>query len=117
MPDENTRAEISRITLPNNNTYYFKDEVARNLITSNGSFKITWNGTGTPDAASIPAGIVVNGVTGTLAASDATLKDFYLVPSSTTAGQKDIYDEYVTVKGGTTAAPTYTWEKIGDTQI
>ena len=64
-----TRAEISRITLPNNNTYYFKDEVARNLITSNGSFRIAWNGTGTPTAANIPAGIVVNGVTGTLAAA------------------------------------------------
>lgn len=111
-----TRAEISRITLPNNNTYYFKDEVARNLITSNGSFRIAWNGTGTPTAANIPAGIVVNGVTGTLAAAESTLKDFYLVHSSTQIGQ-DIYDEYVTVDNGASATPRYTWEKIGDTQI
>lgn len=115
MPDE-TRAEISRITLPNSNTYYFKDEVARNLITSNGSFKIAWNGTGTATAANVPAGVMAGSVTGTLAASEATLKDFYLVKSSTEIG-KDIYDEYVTVDNGSGANPRYTWEKIGDTQI
>lgn len=120
MAGENERAEISRITLPNNNTYYFKDEVARNLITSNGTFRIAWNGSSAPTVTAIPAGVVVTynstSYTGSLTASVETLKDFYLVHSSTEIGN-DIYDEYVTVQGGTTASPTYSWEKIGDTQI
>lgn len=110
-------AYISQITLPDGNTYLLKDTEARNLITSNGSFRIAWNGTGNPTAANIPAGVTVNGVAGTLVANESTLKDFYLVYSPTQVDGKDVYDEYVTVKGGTSTTPTYTWEKIGDTQI
>ena len=116
-------AYISQITLPDGNTYFLKDTGARDLITSNGSFRIAWNGSGTPTAANIPEGVVVkynsgsNSATGSLTANETTLKDFYLVYSPTQIDGKDVYDEYVTVKGGTTASPTYSWEKIGDTQI
>lgn len=120
--------EISQIKMPNNITYDIKDAVARQSIAGNGTFVIAWAGTSDPssDAAKalIPAGVKVKygsnaERTGTLAASADTLKKFYLVKSSTLPDSEtlDIYDEYVTVQGGTTSSPTYSWEKIGDTQI
>lgn len=121
-------ADISQIKMPNNEIYNIKDTVARQSIAGNGTFVIAWAGTSDPstDAAKalIPAGVKVkygNNAQreGTLAASADTLKKFYLVKSSTLPDSEtlDIYDEYVTVQGGTTSSPTYSWEKIGDTQI
>ena len=107
MPD------ISKITLPSGNTYDIKDAVARQMISGGVSFIIVWDGTGTPDAAKIPAGITVSGVTGTLSADDAQAGAFYLIRSVTSAGVQDSYDEYVPV--GDTSPKS--WEKIGDTQI
>lgn len=107
-------ADISKITLPSGNTYDIKDAVARQMISGGVSFIIAWNGTGTPDASKIPAGVVAGGVTGTLAADSAEAGAFYLVKSDTQAGSTlDTYDEYVPV--GT--AGSKTWEKIGDTQL
>lgn len=113
MPD------ISKITLPSGSTYDIKDEVARQMISGGVSFNITWDGTTTPDPASIPAGVEViyQGVTytGTLAADDPSVQAgaFYLVKSTTSVGVTDVYDEYVPVG----PAGSKTWEKIGDTQI
>lgn len=107
-------ADISKITLPSGNTYDIKDAVARQMISGGVSFIIAWNGTGTPDASKIPAGVVAGGVTGTLAADSSEAGAFYLVKSDTQAGSTlDKYDEYVPV--GTAGAKT--WEKIGDTQL
>ena len=106
-------ADISRITLPSGNTYDIKDAVARQMISGGVSFIVAWDGTGTPDATKIPAGVVAGGVTGTLPADSAEAGAFYLVRSETQAAPLDVYDEYVPV--GTTGSKT--WEKIGDTQL
>ena len=112
-------ADISKITLPSGSTYDIKDSVAREMISAGVTFIVAWNGTGTPTAASLPAGVVAGGVTGTLAASAAQAGAFYLVKSSTSPTEQtlDIYDEYVVVKPDTSDNTTWFWEKIGDTQL
>jgi len=129
MPD------ISKITLPSGSTYDIKDSVARQLISGGVSFKIVWTQTDYESSsaptdgkkATIPAGVKVyynNGAsyaTGTLVANgDASSQDytpgFYLIYSKTQAGVLDTFEEYVTVTHETNPV-TYTWEKIGDTQI
>lgn len=124
---------ISKITLPSGNTYTLKDPVAwdgtitgslqqqidqlSQQIAGGVSFIIAWDGTATPVVANIPAGIKVkyNGTeyTGTMSADSAQPGAFYLVKSSSDAGQSDVYDEYFPI--GQTGSKT--WEKIGDTQI
>lgn len=124
---------ISKITLPSGNTYTLKDPVAwdgtitgslqqqidqlSQQIAGGVSFIIAWDGTATPIVANIPAGVKVkyNGTeyTGTMSADSAQPGAFYLVKSSSDAGQSDVYDEYFPV--GQTGSKT--WEKIGDTQI
>ena len=73
-----------------------------------------WDGTGTPDIAKIPAGVVVTydgtNYTGTLAASADTAGRFYLVPSTTVTGE---YDRYLTDATGS----TITWKPAGTTAI
>lgn len=69
------------------------------------------------NAATTPAGIVwYNGstqVTGTLAASANTEYTIYLVPCKHSAAQQqEGYDEYLTVKNGS----TYSWEVLGNTR-
>ena len=114
MPD------ISKIKLPSGNTYDIKDAVAREMISGGVSFIIGWNGTGVPDVAQIPAGVKViynnQEYTGTLSPADAQAGSFNLVRSSTSAGVKDAYDEYVVVKPSDDTS-TWVWEKIGDTQV
>lgn len=117
MPD---RKYLSKFTFPNGQTYYLKDEEARQLIGSGGTFIIAWNGTGTPDVSKIPEGIVVNyggqQYTGTLSAADPEVqgKGFYLVKSSIgDAANKDTFDEYVVVNDGTAV----TWERLGSTAL
>ena len=72
--------------------------------------------------AQIPKDVVVyynNGATstsGTLVAGTSTKGDFILLYSKTQVGDKDKYDEYVTITTSTSPS-TYAWEKIGDTQI
>lgn len=49
-------------------------------------------------------------------ASKDTVGKLYFIPHAH-EGEKDIYDEYLTVIGGTEEAPEYSWEKIGNTDI
>lgn len=119
-------ADISRIQLPSGNTYDIKDATAREMLAGGVSFNVVWTATNyastsAPSAATladIPAGVVVyynngaSGATGTLAASADTKGKFYLIYSKTQTGSLDVFDEYVTVGDS-----TYSWEKIGDTQI
>lgn len=127
-------ADISKIKLPSGNEYDIKDAVARQMISGGVSFNIVWTqadyaSSTTPTAAklaTIPAGATVgynNGAstaTGTLVADgDASSVNytpgFYLVYSQTQVGN-DKFDEYVTITHAGDPA-TYSWEKIGDTQI
>lgn len=124
MPD------ISKITLPSGTTYDIKDATARELISGGISFQIAWSSSDYSSAsapsssklATVPAGVVVyynngNGTaTGTLTASEDTKAVFYLIYSKSQVGNKDMYDEVVTVEVPGTPK-TYFWEKIGDTQI
>ena len=69
------------------------------------------------NAATTPSGIIwYNGstaVTGTLAASANTEYTIYLVPCKHSAAQQqEGYDEYLTVKSGS----TYSWEVLGNTR-
>ena len=128
-------ADISKIKLPSGNEYDIKDAVARQMISGGVSFNIVWTqadyeSSTAPTAAklaTIPAGATIaynsgaNTETGTLvangdASSTGYTPGFYLVYSKTQAGTVDKFDEYVTVTHATTPA-TYSWEKIGDTQI
>ena len=121
---------IEQITLPSGNTYYIADREIRDVVDTISqavaggvSFVVAWDGTSTPVVANIPSGVKVtyNGTeyTGTLSAettgtgTHAQAGAFYLVKSSTQAGSKDIYDEYVPI--GTEGSKT--WEKIGDTLV
>lgn len=121
---------IERITLPSGNTYYIADREIRDVVDALSqtvaggvSFIIAWDGTSTPSAAQIPAGVIVTyndtSYTGTLSAettgsgAHAQAGAFYLVKSATSAGNKDVYDEYVPVG----AEGSKTWEKIGDTIV
>ena len=101
-------ADISRITLPNGQTYDIKDSVARSAIAQGISFHIATN------ASNTPAGVTWDDdgtiITGTLVAS-ADTTGFYLVPAKNTSG-KDIYSEYVAVDNG-----GYSWERLGDTDF
>ena len=49
-------------------------------------------------------------------ASDKTFHKIYLIAQSSTTGS-NIYDEYITVRSGTKGSYTYSWEKIGSTDI
>lgn len=90
--------EISKITLPSGTTYDIKDSTARSQI-----------------AEIIAAGLSYEVVTTLPEASASTKGKIYLVAHS--HGTSDIYDEFLTVQGGTASAPTYSWEKIGNTDI
>ena len=87
-------AEISQIKLPNGVTYDIKDAAAREAIA---------------------AGIEIVVVTELPTASASTMGKLYFVNHS--HGTGDVYDEYVTVKSGSAAPYTYSWEKIGNTDI
>lgn len=121
---------IERITLPSGNTYYIADREIRDVVDALSqtvaggvSFIIAWDGTDTPAVAQIPQGVKViyNNIeyTGTLSAetsgsgAHAQAGAFYLVKSATSAGNKDVYDEYVPVG----AEGSKSWEKIGDTIV
>ncbi len=64
----------------------------------------------------VSAGVDIEVVNELPTASKDTKGKFYFV-AHTHEGDKDIYDEYVTVVGGTSEEPTYSWEKIGNTDI
>lgn len=103
-------AEISRITLPTGTTYDIKDAAAREMISAGVTFVVSTEAANTPKDVVWSTGTTT--VTGTLVASVNTKGSFYLVPA-TTEGGKDIYAEYITVLKDT----TYSWEKVGTTDI
>ena len=91
---------ISKVTL-GGVTYDLKDQNARERLTT-------------------LEGLVAGGVQIIVAdslptASRDTVGKIYFI--SHVHGEKDIYDEYLTVIGGTEETPTYSWEKIGNTDI
>lgn len=91
---------ISKVTL-GGVTYDLKDQNARERLTT-------------------LEGLVAGGVQIIVAdslptASRDTVGKIYFI--SHVHGEKDIYDEYLTVIGGTEEAPIYSWEKIGNTDI
>ena len=63
----------------------------------------------------IAGGVQIEVVNELPTASRNTVGKIYLI--SHTHSEKDIYDEYLTVIRGTEEAPTYSWEKIGNTDI
>ena len=79
------------------------------------SYIMAWNGLSVPIEEEIPAGVVVTydsvNYTGTLAASTSTKGKMFLVASSDNPETKDIY---VTVSSNN---GTYSWMKVGDTDI
>ena len=103
-------ADISKIILPSGSEYNIKDEVARQMASAGVSFTICTTAANTPKDVTWDDGGTT--ITGTLVASASTTGIFYLV-RATTQGGKDIFAEYVTVKSGN----TYSWEKIGTTDI
>lgn len=114
---------IGRMKLTSGNYVYFKDIDARSDIsTLQGDVSAlqsavdqlnSFEYTVCTNAANTPAGVKWGSpqITGTLVASADTMYKIYLVPSENAQG--DVYDEYITVKNGT----TYSWEKLGDTSV
>lgn len=107
---------ISRITLPDNNTYELKDLEARDLIADLAAGSLAF--IKCTAAGDTPKGVTWGdpAITGTLEASSETKGKIYLVPSVNGSG-KDIFDEYTTINTGTKDSPTWIWEKLGDTEI
>lgn len=91
---------ISKVTL-GGVTYDLKDQNARERLTT--IENIVAGGVQIIVADSLPT------------ASKDTVGKIYFI--SHIHGEKDIYDEYLTVIGGTEETPTYSWEKIGNTDI
>lgn len=129
---------IEKVKLPSGSEYYLADRELRDavatlseIVAGGVTFIIAWDGTAAPVASKIPAGVTVyyssgggepTPTTGTLTAANAEVGAFYLVKSITTPNLAktnnpiDVYDEYVRIQTGTDPA-TYSWEKIGDTQL
>ena len=91
---------ISKVTL-GGVTYDLKDQNARERLT-------TLEGI-------VAGGVQIKVVSELPTASRDTVGKIYFIAH--THGEKDIYDEYLTVIGGTKEVPTYSWEKIGNTDI
>lgn len=87
-------SNISKITLPDGNSYDLMDKVARELLAQGISIQIVQT---------LPT------------ASASTMGKFYFIPASA-AATNDIYDEYVTIAAGSDPV-NYSWEKIGSKQI
>ena len=114
---------IEKIKLPSGNDYYIADRELRDVVdvlsdtvAGGVSYTVSWDGSSTPNPATIPEGVTVtyNGTdyTGTMSANSATPGAFYLVPVGGDESN-NIYAEYVPVG----ASGSKTWEKIGDTAV
>lgn len=105
---------IWQITTPNNTTYDIEDKAAR-AAAAKGIQLIKCT-----NAANTPSGVTWDDdgttVTGTLVASDTTTGKIYLVPIENTE-TKNVFAEYVTVINDDVTPVTYSWEKIGTTDI
>ena len=91
---------ISKVTL-GGVTYDLKDQNARERLT-------TLEGI-------VAGGVQIEVVSELPTASRNTVGKIYFIAH--THSEKDIYDEYLTIIGGTEETPTYSWEKIGNTDI
>jgi len=115
MPD---KQYISKITLPNGQTYDIKDQEARDLIEGLASAGLKFKKS--TNAADTPYGVVWydhgTEIVGTLQAAAADHSYIFMVPDSTQAGASKYY-EYVTLNEGTEATPSWVWEVLGSTDI
>lgn len=50
----NSKKYLSKFTLPSGEVYYLKDQEARELIVSVGTFIVTWDGIAAPDISKFP---------------------------------------------------------------
>lgn len=91
---------ISKVTL-GGVTYDLKDKYAREKL-------LALEGV-------VTGGVQIKIVNELPTASRNTVGKIYFI--SHTHSEKDIYDEYLTIIGGTEETPTYFWEKIGNTDI
>lgn len=105
---------ISTITLPSGTTYDICDVVAREAASHGMQLIKCTNAADTPYGVTWKDGGTT--ITGTLVASSTTSGKMYLVPVET-PDDKDIFAEYVTVASGAAGSETYSWEKIGTTDI
>lgn len=90
---------ISKITL-GGVTYDLKDKYARDTLSSLEGL--------------VTGGIQIEVVSELPTANKDTVGKIYFIPHA--HGEKDIYDEYLTITG-TDEPTTYSWEKIGNTDI
>ena len=115
MPD---KQYISKITLPNGQTYDIKDQEARDLIEELVSAGLKLKKS--TNAADTPYGVIWydhgTEIVGTLQAASADHSYIFLVPDSTESGASK-YIEYVTLNEGTEATPSWVWEALGSTDI
>lgn len=105
MPNETANIRIKKINNPTDNLDYYL--AAKTLLDSNDN-EVTWQ-----DLIEKHMEIVV--VNSLPTASADTLGKLYLVPNSGTG--TNTKDEYVTVKSGSIGSYTYTWEKLGTTDV
>ena len=105
---------IWQLTLPSGSVYDVEDKVARQAASHGIAFIKCTSASDTPYGVTWDDGGTT--ITGTLVASDTTEGAFYLVPTTTQSG-KDIFSEYITVEDGVDPNITYSWEKIGTTDI
>ena len=114
MPD---KLYISKVYLPDGNTYEIKDLEARDLIETLSHIGLSF--IRSTNAATTPAGVTWNDgqtqIVGTLQPS-SQIKNIYLVPETTNTG-KSAFIEYVCVIIGQDAEEhdIFAWEAIGST--
>ena len=104
------------VTLAAANTPYVGSNVDETIVSVDSRIKAleelpTFDTVVSTNAATTPAGVTWDDVTGTLVASNDTMHMIYLVPASRSGQSVNTYAEYITVKNGN----KYTWEKVGDT--
>jgi len=105
---------IWQLTTTNGTTYDIEDRAARQAAAAGLQLVKCTQASDTPQGVKWMDGSTE--ITGTLAASSSTTGKFYLVPAKNEES-KDIFSEYITVVSGTSGSETYSWEKIGDTEI
>ena len=76
-----------------------------------------------PEASLIPSGAEykenasATAITGTMDAGASNMYIIYLVLHNVHTGGSDVYDEWICINTGTTSEPSYSWEKIGNTDV
>ena len=76
-----------------------------------------------PEASLIPSGAEYKAnasaaaITGTMGAAADNMYIIYLVLHNVHTGGSDVYDEWICINTDTTSEPSYSWEKIGNTDV